>query len=233
VKILVADEHRLPRGALCQILNREPDFEVVGEADSGGSTIQAAIETRPDIVLLGIELNIDNAQHTVNELLEADPALSIIILCIQIEPVRVKRMLDLGVRAYLHKSISVELLKSTIRDLAGGARQTMMLSLPVQGGGDLPEFVVDGAPRREPAYLARARAPAEGFLSDRELQVLACVAEAMTNRQIAARLTITEGTVKRHLRNIFNKLGATSRIDAVNKGLDTPSRDLPRQRREF
>lgn len=218
MKILVADDHRLLRGALCQILNREPDFDVVGEADSSSSTIRAASETRPDVVLLGIELTMDSAQSTVSELLMGDPALGIVILCIQAEPVRVQRMLNLGVSAYLHKSISLELLKSTIRDIAGGGRQTMMLSLPMQSSVILPGTRAPESTEREPV----ARSPAQSPLSDRELQVLACVADAMTNRQIAAYLDITEGTVKRHLRNIFSKLGATSRIDAVNKGVNGP-----------
>jgi len=210
VRILIAEENRLLRGALCQTLSREPDFEVVAEADSASSTVQAAIETRPDVVLLG--LSVESCQQTVYELLAIDPDFGIIILCFKIEAPRAMRLRDLGVRAYLHKSISLELLKSTIRDVACDDRQTMMLSLPLRGEVALPDILAD-----EHAGPVRERAAVEGCLSDRELQVLECVADAMTNRQIAVRLGITEGTVKRHLRNIFNKLGATSRIDAVNK----------------
>jgi DNA-binding NarL/FixJ family response regulator len=180
-------------------------------------------------VLLGLEQTAESAQSTVGELLAVDPALGIVILCIQVEPELVQRMFALGVSAYLHKSISLDLLMSTIRDIAGSGRQSVMLSLPLQASATLPRMRVP-----EPAGAARAAdvrpadtAPAsgDGRLSEREVQVLTCVADALTNRQIAARLDITEGTVKRHLRNIFNKLGATSRIDAVNKGLET----LPKQ----
>ena len=229
MKILVADDHRLVRGALCQILNREPDFDVVGEADSSRSTIEVAAVTRPDVVLLGIEQTVQSAQSTVSQLLAVDPAPGIVILCAEVEPERVQRMLDLGVSAYLHKGISIELLTSAIRDIAGSGRRSVMLSLPSQAPATLPRM---RAPETEKAPPPAVQLPVDGRLSERESQVLLCVADALTNRQIAAHLDITEGTVKRHLRNIFNKLGATSRIDAVNKGLETSPSQLSQPERD-
>jgi DNA-binding NarL/FixJ family response regulator len=223
VKIVVADDHRLLREALCHILSAEPDFEVVGEADSGRSAVRIAAESRPDVLLLDIEMPGEDIRATVYELLAGRPALGIIALSVHSEPRLLQQLLDLGVRAYLHKNVSQGMLKSTIRDLAGARQRTVTISLPTNGSVTAPQV-------SRPPAVASARpvsrvdvpvdAPAGCPLSERELQVLTFVADALTNRQIASRLDITEGTVKRHMRNIFSKLGATSRIDALNKAVD-------------
>lgn len=217
MRIVVADGHRLLREGLCHILSSEPDFEVVGEAESGTSVMKAAAECRPDVLLLDIEMGGDDLPTTVNGLLASRPTLGIIALSGHCEPRLVQRLLDLGVRAYLHKGVSQGMLKSTIRDLAVTRQQTVTLSLPTNEAVSVLRMA------RHADAVATAPAPAVPAgcpLSERELQVLAFVADALTNRQVASRLDITEGTVKRHLRNVFAKLGATSRIDAINKAVD-------------
>jgi DNA-binding NarL/FixJ family response regulator len=118
----------------------------------------------------------------------------VLVLSVNADPSFGKRMLALGAHGYLHKAISRQDLVLAIHQIAM-SRRTMTLP-------DSP-----GAPPDAPW----------GSLTDREREVMALVAGALSNRQIAIRLQITEGTVKRHLRNIFGKLGAVSRIDAVNK----------------
>jgi two-component system nitrate/nitrite response regulator NarL len=212
VRIVVVDDHRLPREALCHVLDSEPDLEAYG-VDSGRSAVRAVAECRPDVVLLDIETPGPDPASTVRELLDCGHPVGIIVLHAQSDLLLMQQLLDLGVRAYLHKSVSQGLLLSTVRDVAGTKQQTVTITVPpgsARGTAAVPQ------PTAEPAQDA----PASDRLSARELEVLTLVAEALTNRQVASRMDITEATVKRHLRNIFGKLGATSRIDAVNKAIN-------------
>lgn len=202
VRILVADDHTLLRQALCDLLRTEPRFEVVAEAASGESAVQLAERHQPDVVLLDVEMPENDPPSTVRRLLARDPLLRIVVLSMYDTPELVQQFLGLGVHGYIHKSASLETLVSAI--LAPRHHQQRTVTITVSPG----------------SLLARgAEPPKPGDLSARELEVLAFVAEALSNRQIAVRLSITEGTVKRHLRNIFGKLGAVSRIDAVNKAV--------------
>ncbi|WUH94319.1 response regulator transcription factor [Streptomyces sp. NBC_00433] len=211
VRIVVVDDHRLPREALCHVLDSEPDLEAHG-VDSGASAVRAVRECRPDVVLLDIEISGTDAAVTVRDLLACGRPVGIVVLHARRDLVLMQQLLDLGVRAYLHKSVSQGLLLSTIRDVAGTKEETATITvLPGSARGDAE------APRLPPPA---PEACAAHLLSAREVEVLTLVADALTNRQVAARLDITEATVKRHLRNVFNKLGATSRIDAVNKAVD-------------
>ncbi|GAA0740872.1 response regulator transcription factor [Dactylosporangium roseum] len=210
-RIVLAGDPRLLRESLRHVLDCEPDFEVVGEADAGLSVVRAVVESQPDVLLLDISMADGDPQELLRELLANRPELGVIVLTNHSEQRLMERLLELGVRAYLHKNISPGTLKSTIRDLVGTSRRTVMITLPRPK--PLP-VKVPPDPREPPEPFAGAG------LSERELEVLTFVADALTNRQIASRMDIAEGTVKRHLRNVFHKLGASSRIDAVNKALD-------------
>lgn len=196
VRILLADDHTLLREALREVLLAEDDFRIVGEAGDAASVVRLAMRTCPHIVLLDIEMPGNQPADTVRELLAASPDSQVIILSMYDDPWLVQQMLDIGIRGYLHKSVTRREVVTAIRDAVGGAqRVTVSVSQGVAGNEHSPT----------------------SLLSLREFEVLTLVARAMSNRQIGARLSITEGTVKRHLRNIFGKLGAVSRIDAVNK----------------
>ncbi|WP_067535460.1 response regulator [Nocardia crassostreae] len=203
IRILVADDHTLLREALCDLLRAEADFEVVAQAATGTGTIQLAGEHRPDVLLLDLEMPESDPPETVRRLLSQDPALRIIVLSMHDEQQLVQQLLSLGVRGYLHKGAGRHTLTSAIRQSVGDGQQTVTLSVS-------PE-----------SLRARAEEPEDpGTLSAREREVLMLVAEALSNRQIATRLGVTEATVKRHLRNIFTKLEAVSRIDAVNRAVE-------------
>ncbi|MCC9311312.1 response regulator transcription factor [Kitasatospora sp. RB6PN24] len=204
VRILVADDHTLLREALCELLATEPGFEVVAQAGTGTETVALAARHRPDVLLLDIEMPENDPPVTVRRLLAQQPGLRIIVLSMDDGRRLVQELLALGVCGYLHKSVSRQTLVSTIRQRDDG-RHTVTVSVGPrsvwQGGG----AGADELP---------------GGLSQREVEVLEWTAQALSNRQIAGRLGITEGTVKRHLRNIFGKLDAVSRIDAVNKAVE-------------
>ncbi|WP_432139896.1 MULTISPECIES: response regulator [unclassified Streptomyces] len=214
IRILAADDHTLLRTALTELLNAEPDLRVVAEASSGRGLVELVERHRPHVVLLDVEMPDHSPRAAVRRLLERFPGLRIIILTMYDDQTLVHELLQLGARGYLHKSVSREALLGAVRNAAREDDQVTIL-VPRSGfttGGD-QAGEQDGGP-----------------MSPREREVLTCVAEAMSNRQIAARLGITEGTVKRHMRNIFDKLDAVSRIDAVNKALAQKLIAAPRGR---
>ena len=202
IRVVVVDDHVLVRHGLREILNIEDDIEVVGEAGDSASAVALAGEKRPDIVLLDVEIPGDEVTTTVRAIRSLSPSTKLIILSMYDGPTLLQKLLALGVNGYLLKSITSQDLVAAIRTAQkDDGRALLSVSR---------------------ASLARAhggQGSVEARLSQRELMVLRLVANAMSNAQIANRLSLTEATVKRHLRNIFSKLNAVSRIDAVNKAI--------------
>ncbi|MEU1288835.1 response regulator transcription factor [Kitasatospora sp. NPDC005856] len=201
VRVLAADDHVLLRTALCNLLTRESDITVVGEAGDGPMTVQQAIELRPDVILLDLEMPGPGPIETVRQLRTAVPDTRVVVLTMHDDGDLVHALLSEGAFGYLHKSATREVLLAAVRSAVAGGTT---LFTPQRTTAPRPPLPAD-------------QPDAQNLLTSRELEVLTCVAEAMSNRQIGRRLGITEGTVKRHLRNIFAKLEATTRLDAVNK----------------
>ncbi|MEV5128413.1 response regulator transcription factor [Streptomyces decoyicus] len=229
-RIVIADDHALLRGALAEVLHLEERFEVVAEAGDGNEVVAAAREFRPDLVLLDIEMPHNDPPVTVERILEASPETQVIVLTMHDgDAALVHALVEKGIKGFLHKDVTRSELVSAID---GAAAPTDRITI----SASRETFI--GARRDNIAQESTGErvAPAEeGPLSQRELQILTYVGAALSNRQIATRLGITEGTVKRHLRNIFQKMGAVSRIDAYNKAvaaallpyLVTPERPVP------
>jgi DNA-binding NarL/FixJ family response regulator len=198
--ILVVDNHGFLREGLCGLLRSERDLHVVGEADDSVTAAALAAQQRPDIVLLDICVPGGDGGHAVSQIRAGSPGSRVIVLTMHESPRLVREALAAGARGYLLKSICWQELVVAIRT--------------VRADGDR---VVLGVSRESLAHGMEEERGAE-VLSAREREILALVGQALSNRQIAARLSLTEATVKRHLRNVFVKLDAVSRIDAVIKG---------------
>jgi DNA-binding NarL/FixJ family response regulator len=201
IRIVLVDDHILVREGLREILSTEPDFKVVAEAGDSAGAIAAVESEKPDVVLLDVEIPGAEVTTTVRGMQVGSPHSRVIILSMYDGPQLVQSLLAIGVKGYLMKSVTRLELIATIRSVYSDEDRIVLSVSPdslirVMGGG-----------------------PDGGRLSDRERGVLQLVAYAMSNAQIATRLGLTEATVKRHLRNIFVKLGAVSRIDAVNKAI--------------
>ena len=197
--ILIVDDHALFREGLREILEAQDDMVVVGEAEDSRAALERTAEKRPHVVLLDVEIPGEDVTTTVEGIHALSPESQVIILSMYEGPQLVQSLLAVGIRGYLLKSVHGRELVSAIRSLRDGEAR-ILLSVSRES-------------------LAYALAPPSQTLSDRELQVLELTAHALSNTQIASRLRLTEATVKRHLRNIFVKLGAVSRIDAVNKAI--------------
>ncbi|MCD9143684.1 response regulator [Streptomyces albireticuli] len=201
IRILIADDHTLLRNALAEILQTTDEFEVVATAGSAPEAIRLAAEHQPDITLLDIGMP-GNAHPptTVRKLQQAAPSGGVLVLTMHDDPQLVQALLPLGIRGFLHKTVSHQALFAAVREATTpGSRITLSLSAE---------------------SLAAPPPPAPGPLSPREAQVVELAAHGLSNYQIARRLDITEGTVKRHMRNIFDKLGVGSRVEAANKSVE-------------
>lgn len=208
IRLLIVDDHTLLREGLRDILEAEDDITVVGEAGNGREALRCVVAEHPDVVVLDVGIPGDDVTATVPAIRRASPGTDILILSIYDDAAMVRGLLALGVRGYLLKSVTRQDFITAVRGVRRD-RQMVVLSISQQS-------------------LQQVSGPGT-MLSRREREIVAMVADAMSNSQIARRLSIAEGTVKRHLRNIFAKLGAVSRIDAVNKAVDT--QQLPPMRR--
>jgi DNA-binding NarL/FixJ family response regulator len=200
IAILLVDDHALVRAGVREILETQEDLVVVGEAASSEEAVRQVALLLPDIVILDIEIPGNESTVTVSRMRELSPDTQIIVLSMYDSVQLLRQLIATGIRGYLLKTVDRHELFAAIRS-AHKRSGSMMISVSQES-------------------LTMLHGDNELTLSVRERQILEMVAQAMSNSQISHRLDITEATVKRHLRNIFVKLGAVSRIDAVNRAID-------------
>jgi DNA-binding NarL/FixJ family response regulator len=196
LRVLLVDDHQLFREGLAELLRVERDLEIVGQVGDSEAAVEMAGRTRPDVVLLDVEMPFHPVPVTMYNIKRVAPETRILILTMHDDLALMQRVLADGASGVMVKKASRQELVGAIRTV--GYRGAGVVSVP---------------PDRTGALARCARNP----LSHREIEVLRLAAGALSNAQIAAELYITEGTVKRHLTNIYAKLGAVSRLDAVNK----------------
>jgi two-component system NarL family response regulator len=190
--VLVVDDHALLRTGVAKIINQEPDLRVVAEAGSGVEALEAYERHRPDVTLLDLRMPVMEGVEVVRRIRERDPRARVIVLTTYDTDDEISRALKAGAKAYVLKDISAEDLVACIRDVLAGK-----------------------------TYLAPAAAArlAEGVshvrLTPRELATLRLMADGRSNKEIAGALGISERTVKTHLGHLFEKLGVTSRTEAI------------------
>ncbi|WIM94531.1 response regulator transcription factor [Actinoplanes oblitus] len=198
ISVILVDDHALFREGLRQLITHQTEIAVLAEGASGSEAVALARRLNPDLVLLDVELPGQGAAKTVEQIREAVPSARIIILTMHDDPRLVQKLLSCGASAFLTKTIGRDQLLAAIRSVHRNA-DTVLVSV-----------------QRSP-FAVPAPPPGTGVLSARELEVLRLLAQALSNAQIADRLFITEGTVKRHLTNVYAKLQAVSRVDAIRK----------------
>jgi DNA-binding NarL/FixJ family response regulator len=210
VKILIVDDHALFRVGIRQILEREPDLEVVAEADDGRSALDAAFATNPDVILMDLSLpapgGIESTQRVKREL----PSAAIVVLSTEEDEDALFESIKAGAAAFILKDIAPEDLVMIIRRVVAGEYliNDKVFSKPAVASRVLKEF-------RELAVYGQEAAPIFAPLSPREVEILDNIAQGMTNKQVAYALSISEQTVKNHMSSILRKLSVNDRTQAV------------------
>jgi DNA-binding NarL/FixJ family response regulator len=190
--VLVVDDHALLRTGVANIINQESDLHVVAEASNGLEAVEAFERHHPDVTLLDLRMPVMEGVEAVRQIRERDPHAKVIVLTTYDTDDDISRALKAGAKAYVLKDISADGLIACIHDVLAGK-----------------------------TYLAPAAAAklAEGVtriqLTPRELTALRLMADGKANKEIANELGISERTVKTHLGHLFEKLGVTSRTEAV------------------
>lgn len=201
IRLLLADDHALFREGIAEIFGMEDDVTVVGEAENGVEAVEMAAREKPDVVLLDVEMPLMGAEGAIEGILRVSPMTRVIVLTMYDEHRLVRKLLALGAHAYIVKNATREELVAAVRTVHR-VEDRVVLSVSRSTADKL-----EGSKR--------------DTLSDRELEVLLLAVRAMSNGQIAQYLHISEGTVKRHLTNIYAKMGVVSRADAAKKALTT------------
>lgn len=208
IRVVIADDHALVREGLRLILEASDGFAVVGEAGDGAAALRLVDEVQPHVVLMDLRMPGMDGLEALAQLRVHRPEVAVVILTTYNEDGLVLRGLQAGARGYLLKDMSGETLVQTIRAAVRGE----ILLQP-----EIMARVLAQASERPAASAARGgRAPGRvGELTEREREVLAAVARGERSKEIAARLGVTESTIKAHLASIYTKLEVDSRASAV------------------
>lgn len=206
-RILIADDHGVVRGGLRLLLDRQPGFEVVGEAGDGVEAVREALSLRPDIVIVDVAMPLMTGIQAAREIRSQAPEIQVLVLSMHDDERYVFEALKAGASGYVLKreadTALVDAIHATIRGepfLTSAATETL-----------IRDWMSDDA-----------QAPSEP-LSPREQEVLKLIAEAHTNREIGQILFLSEKTVESHRGNILRKLGMRDRVElvryAIRRGL--------------
>lgn len=211
IRILLVDDHTLFRSGLKALLQRQSDFEIVGEAADGLEGVKLAEQLKPDVILLDIDMPQMNGREALSQILVTQPQLAVLMLTVSEDGDDLAECMKSGARGYLLKNINADFLLSSIRRA-------------VEGDSVL-------SPEMTAKLVARLRTPTSDTrnseldsLTPRERETLAWLARGVSNKEIARALDLAESTVKVHVQNILRKLNLSSRVQAavyaVEHGLD-------------
>jgi DNA-binding NarL/FixJ family response regulator len=190
--VVLIDDHSLFRQGVRALIGAGRSIQVVGEGVSSDDALELAREHQPDVMLLDVEIPGIPAEQTIKRLRRSNPEMAIVVLTMHSDTVLERQLLRAGAAKFLPKTLTSDALAQIIAETKPPSCAYLGQGLGLRDS-DLP------------------------ILTEREQEVLRMVAQAHTNRDISSHLGIAEGTVKRHTTNIYAKLGATSRIDAVRK----------------
>jgi two-component system, NarL family, response regulator len=192
IRVILADDHPVVRDGLAAIVNQQPDMEVVAEAGDGEEAVTLYERHRPDVMVLDLRMPRLDGVAVVQRVLEAHPKACLLIMTTYDGDEDIFRSLSQGAKGYLLKDTPRQEILSAVRAVAAGR------------------------PYTSSSVAAKAvRRMAQPSLTQRELSVLELVAQGRSNKDIARRLEITEGTAKTHVKAILAKLDAISRTEAV------------------
>jgi DNA-binding NarL/FixJ family response regulator len=203
IRVLIVDDHEIVREGLQTLLAEEPDFEVVGTAGNGAAAVALAEGTKPDVIVMDLVMPELNGIEATRRILGSNPEARVLVLTTFADDQRVREAIQAGAIGYLLKDVLKADLVRALRDAAMG-RPSLH-----------PE--VQQHLMREVAGRTSSHGQAAPHLSltERELGILRLIAEGRSNKEIAAALYLTEGTIKGYVSTIFDKLGVEDRTQAA------------------
>ena len=192
IRTIIADDHAVVRTGLAALLDAEPDIDVVAEAEDGEDAVRAANRLLPDVIVMDLMMPVKDGVTATAEIHAAHPEIKVLILTTSSVSDDIARALDAGASGAILKSASNDKLIAAIRSVATGRTSVS----------------------KEIAEMIRTDPPIQD-LTERQLEILNSVMRGFTNQDIARQLNIREDSVKEHLYNIFEKIGASNRAEAV------------------
>ena len=215
IRIVLADDHPVVRIGVRNMLSSNPGFEVVGEAADGDEAITQTLELEPDILLLDVQMPRLPGLEAMRAIMNGTPTVKIILLTSLISTQQIIEALQIGARGIVLKDALSDHMQASIRTVVagdywiGGKRVVNLVSA-------LHTLMQQAAVPQRKTY----------GLTPRELEVVGCIVEGCSNRDIAKQFSLSEETVKRHLSNIFDKTGVSTRLElalfAIAHQLVTP-----------
>jgi DNA-binding NarL/FixJ family response regulator len=219
IRVVLADDHQMFRQGLKALLELEPGIRVVGEASDGLEAQRVSLERNATVVLMDINMPIADGLSATRELLRANSSIGVIILSMHYEEGHVFQALKAGARGYLLKSSRASEVALAVRAVASG----LSLLDPNITNSVVAEF----------KRMISKQEPGDGLgqLSETEVKILQHVSAGMSNKEIAAQLSLAESTVKNRMSLLFGKIGVLDRtqaaIYAITHGIVAPTSALP------
>ena len=210
MRVLIVDDHILLRGGIVNLLDSQPDIDVVGQAGSVEETLELADQLQPEIILMDFGLPDGTGLDATKRILAVHPEVKIVFLTVHAEEERLFKAIQAGAKGYLLKDVQPQDLVAFLRGVDRGetALTPSMVSRLVE------EYArVTASPQERPAQF--------DAISGREWEVMELIATGATNREIATQLVIAENTVKNHVRNILAKLNLNNRREIANAYLES------------
>jgi len=216
IKIVIADDHPVVRIGVRNMLDEQEGFDVIGEASDGDEAITQTLESEPDILLLDVMMPRLPGIEAMRAIMNGTPTVKIILLTSTITTQQIIEALQIGARGIVLKNALADHLQTAIRTvMAGdywiGGKRVVNLVSALHG------------------LMQQAQVPQRKTygLTPREMEVVGCIVEGSSNRDIAKQFALSEETVKRHLSNIFDKTGVSTRLElalfAIHHQLIAPS----------
>lgn len=206
IRILLVDDHTLFRSGLKALLLRQADFEVVGEASDGLEGVKLAEQLHPDLVLLDLDMPAMSGIEALAQMVEMNHDMPVVMLTVSEDAEDLKEAFVLGARGYLVKNIEADYLVSSIRQIIAG--ESVM-------SPEMTSKFVNGIRAKNISLMPEVRPENVKSLTEREKQILGCLAQGDSNREMAQLLNMSESTVKAHLQRIMRRFDFSSRVQAA------------------